>query len=67
MDFEFGWASNLHNWVVFQVLRLRRRCMEGKFQLYKLIGCITYLVMPWKYRSFKGGKIALSGKINDAN
>ena len=34
---EFGWAGSLYDWVVFQVTKIGRACIESKFQPYKLI------------------------------
>ena len=61
-DYEFGWAGSLHDWAVFQVTKIGRACIEGKFQPYKLIGDAAYPVRPWMYCPFKGGKTTLSGK-----
>ena len=66
-DYEFGWAGSLHDWAVFQVTRIGRGCIEGKFQPYKLIGDAAYPVRPWMYCPFKGGKAALSGKAANWN
>ena len=63
--YEFGWARNLHDYSVFQIIRIGRECMEGKFQPYKLIRDAAYKVRPWMYCLFKGGKTTISGK--DAN
>jgi len=61
-DYEFGWAGSLHDWAVFQVSNIGRKCIEGKLQPYKLIGDAAYPVRPWMYCPFKGGKTTLSGK-----
>ena len=61
-DYEFGWAGSLHDWSVFQVTKIGRGCIEGKFQPYKLIGDAAYPVRPWMYCPFKGGKTTLCGK-----
>jgi hypothetical protein len=53
---------SLHDWAVFQVTKIGRACIEGKFQPYKLIGDASYPVRPWMYYPFKGGKTTLSGK-----
>ena len=36
-DYEFGWARSLHDWVVFQMTKIGRVCIEGNFQPYKLM------------------------------
>jgi hypothetical protein len=53
-DFEFGWVGSLYNWSVFQVTKVGRTFMEGKYMPYKLIGDAAYLVRPWMYCPFKG-------------
>jgi hypothetical protein len=58
-DYEFGWAGNLHDWIVFQQTKIGRACMEGKFLPYKLIGDVAYLVRPWMYCPFKGSSDGL--------
>ena len=45
-DYEFEWASGLHDWAVFQVTKIRRTCIEDKFQSYKLIGDAAYPIRP---------------------
>lgn len=47
LDYEFEWAGCLHNWAIFQVTKIGRACIEGKFQPYKLIGDVAYLVRLW--------------------
>jgi hypothetical protein len=54
-DYEFGWADSLHDWVVFQVTKIKRTYIEEKYQPYKLVGDVVYPVRPWMYYSFKGG------------
>ena len=61
-NYEFGWARSLHDWTIFQVTKIGHACIEGKFQLYKLIGDIAYLVRLWMYCLFKGGKQRYPGK-----
>ena len=60
--YEFGWPESLHDWSVFQVTRIGRECIEGKFQPYKLIGDAEYPVWPSMYCPFKDGKTTLSRK-----
>jgi hypothetical protein len=45
-NYEFDWAGSLHDWVVFQVTKIGRVCMEGRLHPYKLIGDATYHVRP---------------------
>jgi hypothetical protein len=45
-DHKFGWAGSLHDWVVFQVTKIRRGCMDYKLHPYKLIEYATYPVRP---------------------
>ena len=45
-DNEFGWAGSLYDWAVFQVKKIGRACIEGKFQPYKLIRDVAYPVKP---------------------
>lgn len=59
-DFEFGWAGSLHDWSVFQVTKVGKAFMEGKYMPYKLIGDAAYPVRPWMYCPFKGQKDGLS-------
>lgn len=59
-DFEFGWAGSLHDWSVFQVTKVGRGFMAGKYMPYKLIGDAAYPVRPWMYCPFKGQKDGLS-------
>jgi hypothetical protein len=59
---EFEWVGSLYDWSVFQVTKIGCGCIEGKFQLYKLIGDAAYPVRPWMYCPFKGGKTTLFGK-----
>ena len=61
-NYEFEWTGSLHDWAVFQVTRIGRTYIEGKFQPYKLIGDVAYPVRPWMYCPFKGGNTTLSGK-----
>ena len=61
-DYEFGWAVSIHDWSVFQVTRIGRECIEGKYQSYKLIGDAAHPVQPWMYYPFKDVKTTLSGK-----
>ena len=61
-DYEFGWAGSLHDWSVFQVTRIGRGYIEGKFQPYKLIEDAVYPVRSCMYCPFKGGKTTLSGQ-----
>jgi hypothetical protein len=51
--YEFRWARNMHDWILFQLTKVRRDCIEGKFLLYKLIGNCTYPVRLWIYNPFK--------------
>jgi hypothetical protein len=43
-DFEFGWIGSLHDWFVFQVTKVGKAFMEGKYMPYKLIGDTAYPV-----------------------
>ena len=66
-DYEFRRAGSFHDWSVFQITRIGRGCIESKFQPYKLIGDATYLVRPWMYYPFKGGKTTLSENEDNWN
>jgi hypothetical protein len=59
-DFEFGWVGSLHDWSIFQVTKVGKAFMEGKYMPYKLIGDAAYPVRPWMYCPFKGQKDVLS-------
>ena len=59
-DYEFGWACSVHDWAVFQVIKIGRAGMEGKLHPYKLIEDATYPVRPWMYCLFMGRKTELS-------
>ena len=59
-DYEFGWAGNLHDWVIFQVTKIERACMEGRLYPYKLIRDAIYPIKPWMYCPFKRRKTKLS-------
>jgi hypothetical protein len=59
-DFEFGWAGSLYDWSVFQVTKVGRAFMEGKYMPYKLIGDAAYPVRPWMYCPFKRQNDGLS-------
>ena len=61
-DYEFGWAESLHDWNIFQVIRIGHECIKDKFQPYKLIENAAFPVRPWMYCPFKGGNTILSGK-----
>jgi hypothetical protein len=58
--FEFRWAGSLQDWFVFQVTKVGKAFMEGKYMPYKLIGDAAYPVEPWMYYPFKGQKDGLS-------
>ena len=54
-NYKFGWTC-LHDWVVFHETKIGHACIEGKFQLYKLIRDVAYPMRPWMYCPFKGRK-----------
>jgi hypothetical protein len=58
-DYDYGWASSIHDWALFQKIELGNRMMKDKFLLYKLIGDVVYLIRPWFYSPFKGEKNGL--------
>ncbi len=45
----------MHDWSIFQLTKVGKMCIQGKFLPYKLIDDITYLMHPWIYCPFKGG------------
>ncbi len=36
-DYDYGWASNIHDWALFQKTKLGNRVMKDNFLPYKLI------------------------------
>ena len=66
-DYEFGWARILYDGAVFHVTKIGQACIEKKFQRYKLIGDVAYLVRPWMYYLFKCEKGASLGKKKTIN
>ena len=45
-DYEFGWAESIHDKTLFQLTKVGKDCIKGKFLSYKLIGNCTYPVRP---------------------
>ena len=60
-DYEFGWAGSMHDRTLFQLTKVRRYCIKGKFLLYKLIENCAYTVRPWIYNPFKRCAEVLEG------
>ena len=61
-NYEFRWAENLHDWAIFQVTKIRRAYIEGKYQPYKLVGDVAYPMRPWMYYPFNLGRLYCPGK-----
>ncbi len=55
-EYEFGWVGNMHDWIVFQLTKVGKMCIQGKFVPCKLISDVTYLVKTWIYCPFKGAR-----------
>lgn len=54
--FKSGWFGSLHDWYVFQITKVGRTFMKGKYMPHKLIGNTTDHVRPWVHCPFKGEK-----------
>jgi len=52
-NYEFGWASSMHNWTIFQLTKVVKMSIQSKFLPYKLIGDATYSMTPWIYCPLK--------------
>ncbi len=52
-NYEFGWASSMHDWTIFQLTKVVKMCIQSKLLPYKLIGDATYSMRPWIYCPFK--------------
>jgi hypothetical protein len=61
-DYEFEWDESLYDWSLFQITKIGRGYIEGKFQPYKFIGNAAHPVWSWMYYLFKGGKTTLFEK-----
>ena len=44
----------MHDWTLFQLTKVGRNSIKGKFLPYKLIRNCAYLLRPWIYNPFKG-------------
>ena len=45
-NYEFGWAGSMHDWILFQLTKVGRDCIKGKFLPYKLIEDCAYQMRP---------------------
>ena len=43
----------MHDWTLFQLTKVERECIKGKFLPYTLIRDCTYPMRPWIYSPFK--------------
>ena len=43
----------MHNWTLFQLTKVEKDCIKGKFIPYKLIGVCAYSVRLWIYNAYK--------------
>jgi hypothetical protein len=41
-DYDYGWASSIHDWALFQKIKLSNQVMEDNFFPYKLIRNVAY-------------------------
>lgn len=60
-------GHNQYTIFVFQVTKIERACIKGRFQPYKLVVDVAYPMRPWMYYPFKGGKTTLSEKEGNQN
>ena len=51
----------MYDWTLFQLTKVERDCIKGKFLSYKLVGDCAYSVRPWIYSPFKGCAEDLEG------
>lgn len=58
-NYGFGWVGSIHDWKLFQLIRVGRNCIKGKFLPYKLIEDCAYPIWPWIYDPFKSYTKAL--------
>lgn len=57
-NYEFGWARSIYDWTIFQLTKVRQKCMKSEELPYKLIGDVAYPIQPWMYSPLKGRGVA---------
>ena len=51
----------MYDWTLFQLTKVERDCIKGKFLSYKLIEDYAYVMWPWIHNSLKGCAEGLEG------
>ena len=46
-NYKFGLARSMYDWILFQLVKDDRNCIQGNFLPYKLIKNCVYLVQSW--------------------
>ena len=66
-DYEFGWVGHIHDWILFQSTKFRKKTMRGVFLPNEFIGYAVHPMRPWFYSSFNSGKERLSHENTNWN
>ena len=59
-DFDYRWASNIHNWCLFRSIDIGKKVRKEKLLPYKLIGDVEY--HNWRCRCNYGSTFFLREK-----